>query len=99
LSEKEKEDVIRKIRERKLEAAPPEKRLPFLKRWMYIEAVEDLQPATIEEIVKRVQGNPRGVKAFLRKLEKKGELKVVVSRGKEYYLTTEYYESLRGKKK
>jgi len=92
----EKEEIIEKIRKGEVIVYEPGKGIPFLRRWEYLKVLETIQPATLDEIVRELGGNRKkqGVKAFLSKLIKKGEVKAVVYRGEIYYLTKEKFEEL-----
>lgn len=94
-----KDEIIKKIKSGELEALSPNRRMPFLKTWKYLKVIENGQPITPEEIAKQVGGNIRGVKAYLKKLEKKGKIVALFYKGNEYYLTKEYYDQLRSEGK
>jgi len=94
-----REEIERLIKAGELEMLSPQRRPSFLKRWEYLRIIEDGQPITAEEITKELRGNVRGVKAFLKKLEKAGDIVAVFYKGREYYLTKEHYQELREEKK
>ena len=90
-----KEEIIEKIRKGEVIVYEPGKGIPFLRKWQYLKVLERIQPATIDEIVKELgKSKKQGVKAFLTKLIKKGEVQAVVYKGEIYYLAKEKYEEL-----
>jgi len=89
-----KDEIIKAIREGRVKEVIPPRRKPKLTKLL-----EEIQPATFEEMLAKAGRKEAPFKAWVTRLLRKGVIKAIEYKGRIFYVTTTFYEKLRAEGK